>query len=123
MKKTKVKEIRIVFENSDSITVPVNDISYLHINDIKHSVSLDWHHGGNLNQYKHCNELKVLFKNKDEYKRVHKFNDVTQLHLKFEDGSNDWFYLPWVGEAESNNAAQEVTIERGAIKLVVKETL
>lgn len=116
--------MELIFENCDSITLPIDDIEYFYANNIQQSMNLQ---EGQLNIYKSVGNLTLSIKksafdkltdfadmlgNEEEieyHKLKNRINssDITQIHfINFQDETVESLYVEWSDEDEWHNKYQ-----------------
>lgn len=120
--------MELIFENCDSITLPINDIEYFYANNIQQSINLQ---EGQLNIYKSVGNLTLSIRksafdkltdfadmlNNEEEIEYHKLknrinsSDITQIHFldKHYDPVES-LYVEWSDEDEWHNKYQKQEI-------------
>lgn len=120
--------IELIFENCDSITLPIDDIEYFYANNIQQSMNLQ---EGQLNIYKSVGNLTIsirksafdkltdfadMLDNEEEieyHKLKNRINssDITQIHfINFQDETVESLYVEWSDEDEWHNKYQKQEI-------------
>lgn len=120
--------IELIFENCDSITLPIDDIEYFYANNIQQSMNLQ---EGQLNIYKSVGNLTISIRksafdkftdfadmlDNEEEIEYHKLknrinsNDITQIHfINFQDETVESLYIEWSDEDEWHNKYQKQEI-------------
>lgn len=126
MKETLYMEL--IFENCDSITLPIDDIEYFYANNIQQSINLQ---EGQLNIYKSVGNLMLSIRKSafdkltdfadmlddEEEIEYHKLknrinsSDITQIHfINFQDETVESLYVEWSDEDEWHNKYQKQEI-------------
>lgn len=111
-----IKSVEMVFENCEGLDVPYSLIGLLELKGIETTMSMVAKYGKNLKETKTCKEFAIALNrglngSKECYvtkwstekpiDRIHAYQDIVSVTLKFEDGSEDEYYLDWK-EDESN---------------------
>ena len=120
--------MELIFENCDSITLPIDDIEYFYANNIQQSMNLQ---DGQLNIYKSVGNLTISIKKsafdkltdfadmlEDEkeieyHKLKNRINssDITQIHfINYQDETVESLYVEWSDEDEWHNQYQKQEI-------------
>lgn len=120
--------IELIFENCDSITLPIDDIEYFYANNIQQSMNLQ---DNQLNIYKSVGDLTIsirksafnkltdfadMLDNEEEieyHKLKNRINssDITQIHfINFQDETVESLYVEWSDEDEWHNKYQKQEI-------------
>lgn len=120
--------MELIFENCDSITLPIDDIEYFYANNIQQSMNLQ---DNQLNIYKSVGDLTIsirksafnkftdfanMLDNKEEieyHKLKNRINssDITQIHfINFQDETVESLYVEWSDEDEWHNKYQKQEI-------------
>lgn len=120
--------MELIFENCDSITLPIDDIEYFYANNIQQSMNLQ---DGQLNIYKSVGNLTISIKKSafdkltdfadmltDEkeieyHKLKNRINssDITQIHfINYQDETVESLYVEWSDEDEWHNQYQKQEI-------------
>lgn len=120
--------MELIFENCDSITLPIDDIEYFYANNIQQSMNLQ---EGQLNIYKSVGNLTIsirksafdkltdfadMLSNEEEieyHKLKNRINssDITQIHfINFQDETVESLYVEWSDEDEWHNKYQKQEI-------------
>lgn len=123
--------MELIFENCDSITLPIDDIEYFYANNIQQSMNLQ---EGQLNIYKSVGNLTLSIRksafdkltdfadmlgNEEEieyHKLKNRINssDITQIHfINFQDETVESLYVEWSDEDEWHNKYQTQEIIDG----------
>lgn len=118
----KVKQINIVFENCESITIPIKDIYNWGFGKInKH---LNGCNNDEMDEFYSTDYAYIIFKDLKNLQYNYEFNeklktkkqvikrirckDVTHFNIIYEDGSNDYIGVPWGSHDDFYNAFQEL---------------
>lgn len=120
--------MELIFENCDSITLPIDDIEYFYANNIQQSMNLQ---DNQLNIYKSVGDLTIsirksafnkltdfadMLDNEEEieyHKLKNRINssDITQIHfINFQDETVESLYVEWSDEDEWHNKYQKQEI-------------
>ena len=120
--------MELIFENCDSITLPIDDIEYFYANNIQQSMNLQERQ---LNIYKSVDNLTLSIKKSafdkltdfadmldgEEEIEYHKLknrinsSDITQIHfINFQDETVESLYVEWSDEDEWHNKYQKQEI-------------
>lgn len=120
--------MELIFENCDSITLPIDDIEYFYANNIQQSMNLQ---EGQLNIYKSVGNLTLSIRKSafdkltdfadmlddEEEIEYHKLknrinsSDITQIHfINFQDETVESLYVEWSDEDEWHNKYQKQEI-------------
>lgn len=120
--------MELIFENCDSITLPIDDIEYFYANNIQQSMNLQ---EGQLNIYKSVGNLTLSIRKSafdkltdfadmlddEEEIEYHKLknrinsSDITQIHfINFQDETVESLYVGWSDEDEWHNKYQKQEI-------------
>ena len=120
--------MELIFENCDSITLPIDDIEYFYANNIQQSMNLQ---EGQLNIYESVGNLTISIResafdkltdfadmlNNEEEIEYHKLknrinsSDITQIHfINFQDETVESLYVEWSDEDEWHNKYQKQEI-------------
>lgn len=120
--------IELIFENCDSITLPIDDIEYFYANNIQQSMNLQ---DNQLNIYKSVDNITISIKKQafdkptdftemltdEEEVEYHKLknrinsSDITQIHfINFQDETVESLYVEWSDEDEWHNKYQKQEI-------------
>lgn len=120
--------MELIFENCDSITLPIDDIEYFYANNIQQSMNLQERQ---LNIYKSVGNLTIsirksafdkltdfadMLDNEEEieyHKLKNRINssDITQIHfINFQDETVESLYVEWSDEDEWHNKYQKQEI-------------
>ena len=107
-----VESITFVFENCESIEIPIKYIGLFYINDITQSVRRL-----TLNSVKKINVAKELFieifSEGDErfnkycscgcFERIVKYRDIVYVEVNYQDGNVDTIYVDYDGDTQNKN--------------------
>lgn len=120
--------MELIFENCDSITLPIDDIEYFYANNIQQSMNLQ---EGQLNIYESVGNLTLSIRKSafdkltdfadmlddEEEIEYHKLknrinsSDITQIHfINFQDETVESLYVEWSDEDEWHNKYQKQEI-------------
>ena len=120
--------MELIFENCDSITLPIDDMEYFYANNIQQSMNLQ---EGQLNIYKSVGNLTLSIRKSafdkltdfadmlddEEEIEYHKLknrinsSDITQIHfINFQDETVESLYVEWSDEDEWHNKYQKQEI-------------
>lgn len=120
--------MELIFENCDSITLPIDDIEYFYANNIQQSMNLQ---DSQLNIYKSVGDLTISIRKSafdkftdfadmlddEEEIEYHKLknrinsSDITQIHfINFQDETVESLYVEWSDEDEWHNKYQKQEI-------------
>lgn len=133
--------MELIFENCDSITLPIDDIEYFYANNIQQSMNLQ---EGQLNIYKSVDNLTISIRksafdkltdfadmlDNEEEIEYHKLknrvnsSDITQIHfINFQDETVESLYIEWSDEDEWHNKyqTQEIIDDKYLIININKE--
>lgn len=121
----KVSKVELVFENSEEISIPLSDIGYLTVGNIKQNIRINPGFGKEscrVEHSSHADSFHIRFKNKPEYKRVFDFTDVAQIHFYDNDGNSDWLFAPWESERyDFVNGLQDTSVRGDFIEVTISE--
>ena len=126
----RLKSVEIVFENCEVITVNSSDVEDLHLiwdkGDLQKDVS-----SNKLNKVFYLDSAIIKIKNSGNlecewagclntsFKRILAYNDITQMYLKYEDGSEDAFYVQWPETDEEENSKQQVILQDDGLLILI----
>ena len=126
----RLKSVEIVFENCEVITVNNSDVEDLHLiwdkGDLQKDVS-----SNKLNKVFYLDSAIIKIKNSGNleyewagclntsFKRILAYNDITQMYLKYEDGSEDAFYVQWPETDEEENSKQQVILQEDGLLILI----
>lgn len=111
-----IKAIEFVFENCECITINSKHIGDFLIEGIEtkiRRVALN-----SISEYTTCERFEIsIYKDAnitvesygDKHKvfnRIMRWDDITSIYLKYEDGTEQEIITPWVGESDDYNEAQ-----------------
>ena len=121
----KLKEIHIVFENCEELILKPINIKYFSFNNIYKQYSYSG--VNNFNEYNFASESELILNiyegmNTEFYgeggnaiKRLTSHDDITQIHLYFDDESHEWFFVNWDHSNEwINNYQKTEFVEKGS---------
>lgn len=113
-----LKSIEIIFENVDSILIPVEKIIMINIERIGRTVHI--YYSNNVIEYLACDACylkldKSMEKEKTQYdselfNRILRWKDITHIKLIYTD-SEEMITMPWIGNHKEINLAQEADID------------
>lgn len=116
----KIKNIHIVLENCEVFEVPTKCIDYLTLKNINKTIGVNYYQykNGEVDETIKPEEVYLAVKNFSEIKnitgfpdpepfidRMNSHKDITHIDLNYEDGSNEYYTVPW-GEREYTNDYQ-----------------
>lgn len=128
-----LKELKIVFENCDSVVISSDYINGLYLGDI--SDSLIMFYSKDIDSHRTakdvyiCISLELRKENlltefgENAWERLVKGYDITQLHLKYFDESNEWFYVDWNKDKEFSNDYQSFEFDRLSLVIVINRQI
>lgn len=130
-----IKEIELCLENCTSVTIPYNDIQFMHIDNITKSLTV--RHTSCKQKYNcyvtyncECFEIVILPSanvngkyngyGEDEtvFSRLTQYDDITSIMITCEDGTKENIYPKWSGQ--DINCNQTTTIEEDKLHIVIK---
>lgn len=130
----KVDKIHIVFENGESIHVPSSDVKHIHMGGIT-----EWVGNNNMlfkqNDFEYkinkiAKSLRIIIKDKEDYKRVKFRNDIVSIVFKGQGETIDDIAIEWnktitdyFEPADLSNSGQTVTVKKGEIDIVVRQVI
>lgn len=102
-----VKSIDIVFENCEAYTFPKEDIGYFEISDIREAIFRCACNA--ISKYKtaYCVNIEIFDTNRlqedcidsnvvaDVFARIANHNDITQIHIHYEDGTEEQYLVDY----------------------------
>jgi len=113
-----LKSIEIIFENVDSILIPIEKIIMINIERISRTVHI--YYSNNVIEYLTCNTCylkldKSIEKEKTQYDselfdRILRWKDITHIKLIYTD-SEEMINMPWMGDNKDINPIQEANID------------
>jgi hypothetical protein len=119
----KIKSVTIGFENCEVCIIPVEQIQALSLHEI--SCTLRICNTDKKSENRFCKDVFIMFKDlksisytsfgdKKEtlFERLTKFSEVTNIYLKYEDGTEDSISVPWLGKSDFFNPSQRITYEK-----------
>lgn len=130
-----LKNVEIVLENCEVITIPAEDFEYLSIKDVKESCYI---HSSNFSVNRISEYIYMAIKEsanilanypsmttKEQtqlpFDRLLNFADITQIHFKFEDENKSYFvYTEWHDEDEYSNRFQKSRLLDGELIISIK---
>jgi hypothetical protein len=118
----KLKEICIVFENCDCVTIPQEYVSRVYLDGI---VSDIYCQGEDIFDSRYCKkamlvlnkkslDIKTNFQENQEDERnsfqyhLENYHDITHVEVVREDEEKDYIGISWEGESEYSNSAEKV---------------
>jgi len=136
-----VKSIDIILENCEVYTFPKEDIGYFELSDIREEIfrcAINV-----INKYKtaHCVNIELFNTNRfqtnifdeddktDTFKRIFEGNDITQVHVKYEDNTEEQFLVDYdelneaLGAPNKNQKSYISDLENLYIVISAKEQL
>lgn len=120
-----VKAISFVFENCESVEIPIDYVYTFNVNGITKSRSY-YPHGQGLHEHTVANKLYVSFVTLfEEYKgettcgipvkeRLEKYNDICWFDIVYDDGTSDSYQIAWTNDEDDHqysNKGQKVTTD------------
>ena len=108
-----INRIDIVFENCEVISVPMSDVRFIWLGDIKERLfimNICYRKNYVFELDKSAMQAKLIIKNKPEYYRVKNHQDITHIDFMKNNKSISYIGLKWLGESEYHNDGQEVEI-------------
>ena len=127
----KLNSVKIIFENCEALTIPAEDILHIEINNISKNYSfLDgWCHVDSINNADKaiifiskdantCKYFNVMFSNITPFERMTRYNDITHLNLRYEDGVIESYVVAFKGNEENNLQHSEV-IDSGSLMVKI----
>lgn len=130
MVNARLESIEIVFENCEVIAVNNSDVEDLHLIWDKGDLQKD-SSSNKLNKVFYLDSAIIKIKNSGNleyewagclntfFKRILAYNDITQLYLKYEDGSEDAFYVQWPDTDEEENSKQQVVLQDDGLLILI----
>lgn len=111
--KNTIDRIDIVFENCELIKVPYSDVRYISMFKITESIwdnNILFEQSFEFKTRKSAKGARIIIKDKPEYSRVWKYNDITHIDFMKEDVSISYIGVEWKdGSADFGpNLGQEV---------------
>lgn len=129
----KLNSLKIIFENCESLTIPAEDILHIEINNISKNYSFiqPWYHANSINNADKvviliskdantCKYFDVMFSNITPFERITRYNDITHLRLRYEDGVTESYEVTFNGEVE-NILQQSEVIDSGSLIVKIGE--
>jgi hypothetical protein len=113
-----IDRIDIVFENCEVIQVPMSDVRFIWLGDIKERLFINnicYRKNDGFELDKSATQAKLIIKNKPEYERVNKYSDITHIDFMRNNKSVSYIGIKWLGESEYHNVGQEVEIVKDEI--------
>ena len=126
----RLKSVEIVFENCEMLEVDSSDIEDLHLMWDKGDLQKD-RSSNKLNKAFYLDSAIIKIKNSGNleyewagclntsFKRILAYNDITQIYLKYEDGSEDAFYVQWPETDEKENSKQQVILRSDGLLILI----
>ncbi len=108
-----IDRIDIVFENCEVIEVPMRDVRFIWLGDIKERLFINnicYRKNDGFELDKSATQAKLIIKNKPEYERVKKYSDITHIDFMKNNKSISYIGIKWLGESEYRNDRQEVEV-------------
>lgn len=121
-KSARMDEIHVVFENCEHIEIPYKDVRYIHLDGISESI---WDNNvSNADEFdlsfqKNAKYLRLMIKDKPEYKRIKEHYDITWIEFLRYGEVIERIAIQWVGDNEDINLGQTVKEENGEIDIMV----
>ena len=126
----KINLLQISFENCESLEVKAELVSWLHFSGVTDTF---WHgyYDEGLNTHKVAQESTVYIhtdvnneelwmdKETSPIDRIMKHSDIVSFTVKYEDETEQEFYVYWEGENDYHNPAQKVEIKGDKIVIEV----
>ena len=130
-----LKGIRFVTENCQGLYFDIKYIKFMLINDIKMKMCL---HDNILEEERYINDFFIKFRSlydkclrfeidsnnsvESKIKRLHEYNDITQIHLIYDDDETEICYYidTWEGNEENIYQQSEFTIDSNLILKINK---
>src|SRR5690606_31857933 len=131
-----LKNVEIVLENCEVITIPAEDFEYLSIQDVKESCYI---HSSSFRVDKISSDIHMAIKDSANilenypsmtfeeqtqlpFDRLLNYADITQIHFKFEDKNESYVvYVDWHDEDEYSNRYQKGEFEDGQLIIIINE--
>lgn len=132
-----VKSIDIVLENCEVYTFPKEDIGYIELSDIREEIIRCA--CNSINKYKtiHCVNMELFDTHRrqeycfdsnvvaDVFERIAEGNDITQIHVKYEDDTEECYLVDYneLNEAlgAPNKYQQSYISDLGNLYIVINE--
>lgn len=130
-----LKNVEIVLENCEVITIPKEDFEYVSIQDIKESCYI---HSAHFSVDKISDNIYMVIKESANilenypsltiepqtqlpFERILTYADITQIHFNFEDESKSYaLYVEWHEDDNHSNRNQKTEIIDGELVIVIK---
>lgn len=115
MNNKNIKELHIVFENCEELILNKSEIVLLSFNNIYRTLSFS---NNNIQENQTCGcvvmwlninknkKLDLYGHEKSALERLQSYNDITQIHIYFDDKTSEWFFVEWHDGNEYNNNYQ-----------------
>ena len=122
---TRIDSIHIVFENCESIEVPMSDVRYIHLDDIRQSVwenNILFKKDFDLKYSKSASFCRLIIKDKPKYDRVNQYQDITWIYFYRHGQSIDDVSLNWAdGSSDYSNLGQTIRKEDGELDITIQQ--
>lgn len=122
---TRIDMIHIVFENCEQIEVPISDVRYIRLDNIRQSI---WENNimlkddFDLKYSKSAQFCRLIIKDKPEYKRVTKHSDIAWIYFYRHGQSIDSVSLKWAeGSTDYYNNGQNVKSNNGELDIIIQQ--
>ena len=129
----KLNSVKIIFENCEALTIPADDILHIEINNISknYSFTKPWYHINLTNNADKaiiliskdantCKYFDTMFSNITPFERMTRYNDITHLDLRYEDGVKESFVVTYKGEEENRLQHSEI-LDSGSLMVKIGE--
>lgn len=129
----KLNSVKIIFENCEALTIPAEDILHIEINNISKNYSfLDgWCHVDSINNADKaiiliskdantCKYFDIMFSSITPFERMTRYNDITHLNLRYEDGVIESYVVTFKGNEENELQHSEI-IPSGSLMIKIGE--
>lgn len=130
--KPQIKTIEIGLENCELLEVPITSVRFFNVSHSFKNYFLHYHRSDNelhevefmtggklvLNNIKDIKNITGWFDNeKNAYERLLEYNDITQIYLKYDNGTTKTFHLHWFGDSENYNLGQKTYLKDDEIHI------
>lgn len=132
-----VKSIDIVLENCEVYTFPKEDIGYFEISDIREKIFRCACNAVSKYKTAYCVDIELFDTNRfqtttfdennktDTFKRILEGNDITQIHISYEDDTEEQYLVDYIDLSEALGAPNEnqksYISELGNLYVVISE--
>ena len=136
-----MQSITITFENCDYLTIPVEYIQAMTLEDITEGRSLHWSSENAVFCWKTCNYVLLVIKNDkgldpcyshfDQYEpeekrrryteRILKYDDIVSIDINYANQASEEYYVKWEGENECTNDRQSSVCRDNLVWILIAD--